>query len=170
MLIASSGYLVLAAVFGASGLIKLRGLRKFAGELAGYELIPRAMTRPAAAGLAVGETGCAVLLVLPWTRLAGLLVASGLIVGFLAATSTALARGQRIPCGCFGGQGELDVVGVPSLLRTGLLGVVVIMSLAGRGEPFRPAEVLVAGLLLALVFLLAELARLLPRRVAGALR
>jgi hypothetical protein len=170
VLIDSSGYLALAAVFGVSGAVKLRHPGAFAGELGGYEIFPQVMAVPVAVGLAVAETSCAVLLLLPWARLAGLLVASGLIVTFTAAMSSALARGKRIPCGCFGGQRELDVVGLPSLLRTVLLGVIVITSLPGRAAIFRPVQALVAALLLALIFLLAEMARLLPQRFARALR
>lgn len=82
--------------------------------------------------------------------------------------SLALAQGKRIPCGCFAGQGELDVVGLPSMLRTGLLGVLVITSLPGRAAGFQPPQALVAALLLVLIFLLAETSRLLqPQRLAG---
>jgi hypothetical protein len=78
----------------------------------------------------------------------------------------ALARGRHIPCACFGGRGELDTVGLTSLTRTALLGVIVVMALASPSAAAGPARVLVAALLLVLVFLLAETARLLPRRSA----
>jgi hypothetical protein len=170
MLIESAGYLVLAVVFGVSGISKLRRPAAFAADLAGYEILPRVMARPVAIAATAAEIGCAALLIPPGTRLAGLLVAGGLIAAFIAAMSSALIRGQRIPCGCFGGRGELDAVGLPSLLRTVLLAVIVITSLAGRAATFRPVQVLVAALLLALIFLLAEIARLLPGRPAGAVR
>ena len=170
MLIESSGYLVLAAVLGVSGAIKLRHHGAFARQVGNYQLVPPAMAGPVAVTVAVMEAGCAVLLLLPPARLAGLLIAGGLIVTFLAAMSSALARGRRIPCGCFGGQGESDVVGLPSLLRTGLLGVIDITSLPGRAAGFQPAQALVAALLLALVFVLAEMTRLLLPRFAGAPR
>lgn len=170
MLIESSGYLVLAVVFGVSGAIKLRRPRAFAGDLGGYEIMPQVMVMPAAVGLAVAEICCAALLLPPWTRSAGLLVAGSLIMSFIAAMSYALARGKRIPCGCFGGRAELDVVGPSSLLRALLLGVITAMSLPvslpGPAATFRPVQVLVAALLLALMLLLAELARLLPTRFA----
>jgi Methylamine utilisation protein MauE len=170
VLIGSSGYLVIAAVFGVSGAIKLRHPGVFARLVENYRIVPRAAVVPVAVIVAVAEAGGAALLLLPAARLYGLLIAGGLIVMFLAAMSSAISRGTRIPCGCFGGPGELDVVGLPSMVRTGLLGVIVVASLAGRSAAFQPAQVLVASLLLALIFLLADMIRLLPRRHGGAPR
>jgi hypothetical protein len=167
VLIGSSGYLVIAAVLGVSGAIKLRHPGVFARQVENYRIVPRAAVMPVAVIVAVAEAGGAALLLLPAARLYGLLIAGGLIVMFLAAMSSAMARGTRIPCGCFGGPGELDVVGLPSMVRTGLLGVIVVASLAGRSAAFQPAQVLVASLLLALIFLLADMIRLLPRRHGG---
>jgi hypothetical protein len=86
------------------------------------------------------------------------------MVAFLVAMSIALARGRRIPCACFGGEGELDTVGLPSLLRTALLGVIAVVSLLGRPTATQPPQLLAAALLLMLPFLLAETTRLLSRR------
>jgi hypothetical protein len=166
MLVASSGYLVLAAVLGFSGVVKLRHPRALAGQIENYHIVPRAMAGWTGAVLAVAEAGCAVLLLLPPARLAGLVIAGGLIAAFLAAMSLALAQGRHIPCACFGGRGELDTVGLTSLTRTALLGVIVVMALASPSAATGPARVLVAALLLVLVFLLAETARLLPWRSA----
>jgi hypothetical protein len=162
MLVASSGYLVLAAVLGVSGAIKLRHPRALAGQIENYQIVPQPVAAYAAGALAVTETSCALLLLLPPARRAGLVVAGSLIAIFLAAMSLALARGRRIACACFGGRGELDTVGVPSLLRTALLGVIAVISLLARPAAVHPAPLLVAALLLVLVFLLAETARLLP--------
>jgi uncharacterized membrane protein YphA (DoxX/SURF4 family) len=167
MLVTSSGYLVLAAVFGLSGVTKLRHPRALAGQVENYEIVPRALAAHVGAALAVTETGCALLLLLPATRLAALVIADGLIATFLAAMSLTLARGRRIPCACFGGRGQLDMVGLPSLLRTVLLGIIVTMSLDTQPAGARPAQLLVAALLLVLVFLLAETSRLLSLRSAG---
>jgi hypothetical protein len=134
MILASSGYLVLVAVLGFSGAVKLRHRRVFAAAIESYRILPRALARPAAVVIAVAEAGCAVLLAAPWTRLAGLAVAGGLVGAFLAAMSLALARGQRISCGCFGGTGELDTVGLPPVLRAVLLEAIVVSS-----APARPA-------------------------------
>ncbi len=164
MLVASSGYLVLAAVLGVSGVIKLRHPRALAGQIENYQIVPQAVAGYAAGALAVTETACALLLLLPPARRAGLVIAGSLIAAFLAAMSLALARGRRIPCACFGVREELDTIGLSSLLRTVLLGVIVVMSLLARPAAAHPAQLLVAALLLVAVFLLAEMARLLPRR------
>jgi hypothetical protein len=167
VLIAASGCLALAAVFAFSAAGKLRQPETFARQVAAYQVVPPAVTGQVAAVLTVLEAGCAVLLAVPPARLPGLVIAGGLLVTFLLAMSAALARGCRIPCGCFAGQGELDLVGLPSTVRTGLLAVLAVVSLPGRAVAFRPAQVMVAALLLALIFLLAELSRLLPPRAAG---
>lgn len=164
MLVASSGYLVLAAVLGVSAVIKLRSTRVLAGQIDNYGIVPRAAAGFAAAALAGTEAACALLLLIPPVRRAGLAVAGCLMMVFLVAMSTALARGRRIPCACFGGGGELDTVGLPSLLRTALLGVIAVVSLLGRPAPTRLPALLVAALLLAMLFLLAETTRLFSRR------
>lgn len=163
MLVASSGYLVLAVVLGVSGVIKIRSTRVLAGQIDNYGIVPRAATSFAAAALAGTESACALLLLIPPVRRAGLAVAGCLMMVFLVAMSTALARGRRIPCACFGGS-ELDTVGLPSLLRTALLGAIAVVSLLGRPTPTRLPALLVAALLLAMLFLLAETARLFSRR------
>lgn len=99
---------------------------------------------------------------------AGLAVAAGLLGAFLAAMSLALARGQRIGCGCFGGGADLDTVGLPSVLRTVLLEIIVVTSVLARpaAAPALGVRVLAAALMLVLVFLLAETARLFTGRAA----
>jgi hypothetical protein len=164
MLVASSGYLVLAAVLGFSGAAKLLHPRALAGQVANYRILPRATAGYAGVALAVTETGCAVLLLLPPARRAGLVIADGLIAVFLTAMSLALAGGRQIPCACFGGTGKLDNVGPASLTRTALLGAIAVMALAAPPAGMGPAQVLVAALTLVLVFLLAETARLVPWR------
>jgi hypothetical protein len=161
-IIASSGYLVLAAVLGFSGAVKLRHPLAFAAAIASYRILPRPLVRPTAATIALAEVGCAVLLAAPGTRPAGVVVAGGLVAAFLAAMSLALARGRRIGCGCFGGTGDLDTVGLPSVLRAVLLEAIAVASLLARpaAAPAFGVQVLAAALMLVLVFLLAETVRL----------
>jgi hypothetical protein len=168
MILASSGYLVLVAVLGFSGAVKLRHPRVFAAAIESYRILPRALARPAAVVIALAEAGCAVLLAAPWTRLAGLAVAGGLVGAFLAAMSLALARRQRISCGCFGGTGDLDTVGLPPVLRAVLLETIAVSSALARpaAAPAFGVQVLAAALMLVLVFLLAENARLFTGRAA----
>jgi uncharacterized membrane protein YphA (DoxX/SURF4 family) len=163
MLVASSGYLVLAAVLGVSGAFKIRNPSALVGQIENYQIVPKPVAPYAAAALAVTEVVCVPLLLLPPARRAGLVLAACLIMAFLAAMSIALAHGRRIQCGCFGG-GELDTVGPSSVLRTALLGLIAIVSLCSGSTATHPVELLVAALLLVLVFLLAETARLLAQR------
>jgi putative oxidoreductase len=164
VILASSGYLVLVAVLGFSGAVKLRHPRAFATAIESYRILPRSLAWPAALAVALAEAGCAVLLAVPSARLAGLAAAGGLVGAFLAAMSLALARGQRIGCGCFGGSADLDTVGLPSVLRAVLLEIIVVTSVLARpaDAPAAGVRVLVAALMLLLVFVLAETARLLP--------
>ena len=135
-----------------------------------HELILYGFIRPecgacaSALAIALAEAGCAVLLAVPWARLAGLAVAGGLVGAFLAAMSLALVRGQRIGCGCFGGSADLDTVGLSSVLRAVLLEIIVVTSVLARpaAAPAAGVRVLAAALMLLLVFVLAETARLLP--------
>lgn len=165
MIFASSGYLVLIAVLAFSGIGKLRHLSVFGGQVADYRLIPDKLTRPAAAAVALTETGCAVLLALPWTRRAGAITAIALFALFLTAMSLAWAHGRRVACGCFGGTGDLDTVGPPAVLRTALLCAIAVGALltSAGSQPVAslPVRYLLGFLMLILVFLLAETTRLL---------
>jgi hypothetical protein len=170
MIFASSGYLLLVAVFGFSGLGKLRSLAAFSRQVADYQLIPGSLTRLAAVAIAVGETACAVLLAVPWTRAAGAGLAVVLLGLFLTAMSLAWSHGRRIPCGCFGGSTSpdaisADTIGPGTMVRTALLGAVALGTLlVSRGDQPAgqlPVHLLLAGLMLILVFLLAEATRLL---------
>jgi hypothetical protein len=162
MIFVSSGYLLLVAVFAFSGIGKLRRLSVFSGQIADYQLIPGSLIPLAAVGIAGSETACAVLLALPWTRRAGAGLAAVLIGVFLAAMSQAVARGRRIPCGCFGGSTGLDTVGLPTVVRTALLGLVAVGVLlaAGPAVASLPVQLLLAALMLVLIFLVAETMRL----------
>jgi len=166
----SSGYLALAAVLGFAGTVKLRRPQAFAAAIGSYRIVPRAVARPAAVAIALAEVGCTVLLAAPQTRLAGVAAAGGLVGAFLAAMALALARGRRIGCGCFGGTGDLDVVGPSSVLRAALLEAIVAGSALARraAAPAFGVQVLVAALMLVLVFVLAENARLVAGRPAPA--
>ncbi|MGD0559502.1 MAG: MauE/DoxX family redox-associated membrane protein [Streptosporangiaceae bacterium] len=161
MIFASAGYLVLIVVLAFSGIGKIRHLSVFGGQVADYQLIPEKLTRPAATAVAVTETGCAVLLALPWTRRAGAVLAVALFALFLTAMSLAWSRGRRVACGCFGGTGDLDTVGPPTIVRTALLCAIAVGALLAPPGPSLPVRCLLGFLMLVLVFLLAETTRLL---------
>lgn len=57
MILASSGYLVLAVVLGYSGAGKLRHPLAFASAIEGYRILPRSLARPTALAIALAEVG-----------------------------------------------------------------------------------------------------------------
>jgi hypothetical protein len=97
--------LLLAAIFAAAAIAKLRGVEVFAGMLANYRLLPDALVQPLAYLLPIVELGTALHLLLPATRPAAAVVAVLLLLLFAAAMAVNLARGRRdIDCGCFVGR------------------------------------------------------------------
>lgn len=100
--------LVLAGVFGYSGLHKLLRPADSVVAVEAYRILPEALVDPVAYGQPIIELSLAGLL------LAGLgtRIVSGatglLLVVFIAAVASAWARGLTIDCGCFGGGGAVD--------------------------------------------------------------
>jgi hypothetical protein len=94
--------LVLAGVFGAAAITKLRALDAFVGVLHSYRLVPEPLERPIAYALPVIELAIAVGVLLPAVRASAALTAAILLVLFAGAMAINLARGRRdIDCGCF---------------------------------------------------------------------
>ncbi|MGH9178201.1 MAG: MauE/DoxX family redox-associated membrane protein, partial [Acidimicrobiales bacterium] len=93
---------------------------------------------------------------LPWTTLG----AAGLVAAFTTAVALRLARGEAVPCGCFG-ETSPDPVGPDTLGRNAvLLGLAVVAVAAGRRGARWPE--VVAGAAGGLIFVAA--ARLRPGR------
>lgn len=93
---------LLALVFLAAGLSKLRALEAFEGVVHNFRLLPEAAVRPVTYALPVSEFGVAALVLLPALRAYGGWGAAGLLVVFTAAVAINLLRGRReIDCGCF---------------------------------------------------------------------
>lgn len=98
---AAAATAVLAGVFLFAGALKLRDFLVFGERLRDFDLVPRALVVPAAAGLAAWEllVGFAVL-VRP--TLGGWLAAGTLVV-FAGVVAVTWLRGKRsISCACFG--------------------------------------------------------------------
>jgi hypothetical protein len=159
-----------------AGWAKVLASATFAAQIADYGVVPKSMTRVfarvisslellAGAMLAVGA-----LAYQPLRRM-GAVLALLLFAIFLAALLSAFTRGRKIACACFGGSGELETVGIHSIVRTAMLlviaGVAIIPS-----HPVRPPALTAfafTAILAALVALASELARLLgPLRKATA--
>lgn len=95
---------LLGLVFAVSAFTKLRSrlaFQRFASWLSALPGLP-ALGRPAAAAMAAAEGGIAVLVALPWTWRAGLVLAAAALAVFLAGTLAVVRAGVRTPCQCFG--------------------------------------------------------------------
>ena len=93
---------VLASVFGAAGMTKLRALEVFAGVVGNYRLLPEVMVRPVAYALPVVELIAALGLLVPASRPLAAAMVVLLLLAFAAAMAVNLRRGRdHIDCGCF---------------------------------------------------------------------
>jgi uncharacterized membrane protein YphA (DoxX/SURF4 family) len=124
--------LVAAAVFGAAAFSKIGDPAGTVRAVRAYRILPEGAVHAVAYALPAFELALAVLLIAGVaTRLVGTVAAATLVV-FIAAVTSAGARGLRIDCGCFGGGGV--VVHTHYLLEivrdVGLLLVVALIPLA----------------------------------------
>jgi uncharacterized membrane protein len=94
--------LVLAGVFGAAAVSKLRALDAFVGVVHNYRLVPEPLERPIAYVLPAVELAIAMGVLVPATRAMAALAAAILLALFAGAMAINLMRGRRdIDCGCF---------------------------------------------------------------------
>lgn len=164
--IAGAAAAVAGAVLIAAGLPKVIKPGVFAAQIADYGIVPGAVTGFLGRVIPLAELSAGGLLLAglaapPPLRQAGAVLAMILFAAFLAALAHAYARGRDIACACFGGDSELETVGVHSIVRTGLLFTLATVAVlpAARGQPLGVAGL--AVLLAALVALASELTRLL---------
>jgi Methylamine utilisation protein MauE len=94
--------LVLAGVFGAAAVSKLRALDAFVGVVHNFRLVPEPLERPIAYVLPGIELAIAVGVLVSATRATAALAAAILLALFAGAMAINLLRGRRdIDCGCF---------------------------------------------------------------------
>ncbi|GAA3768715.1 MauE/DoxX family redox-associated membrane protein [Micromonospora maritima] len=126
------GRTVLALVFVASAVGKLKSGAAFVAfrrGLADMRLLPTAVVPAVAVAVVTGEVVAVVLLGLPGTGTAGLVLALVLLASFTAAIAVVLARGTRVSCPCFGGSSVS--FGRRHLVRNGLLLGLGVAALVG---------------------------------------
>jgi uncharacterized membrane protein YphA (DoxX/SURF4 family) len=100
--------LALGGVLLVAGAIKIPYPYKAAAAMRAYELLPNNLASFFGYILPWFEVGLGLLLILGVaTRISGLL-GGLLMLLFIAAISSAWARGLSIDCGCFGGGGQID--------------------------------------------------------------
>ena len=91
------------ALFVFAAATKMSDMRQFAEVVANYQLLPARAVPSLSAALVGIELLCGALLLLGARARAAALVASALLVMFVAGLSQALSRGINLRCGCFGG-------------------------------------------------------------------
>ncbi len=123
--------LLLAAVLGVAGLLKLPDPAQSVRAVRAYDLLPEGVVQAVGYGLPFLEVALAVLLLIGLaTRLAAVGAAT-LMVVFLMGVGSAAARGLTIDCGCFGGGGLVaptETRYTSELVRdTALLGLALLL-------------------------------------------
>ena len=158
---------LLAVVFLASFVSKVRGRARYAGYLAATRrLTPRWASRVPAGTLAAvvvaAEAAVPLLLAVPALVPAGLALSIVLLSGFAVATAAALRRGDRAPCHCFGSsQRRLDgghVVRDAFLAAVAVAGIVAAASGVGPLEATRAAVVAAVSAAAAVAVLVSDTA------------
>lgn len=127
--------LTIGGVFLYAGFVKIGEPAGFAGSVAAYRLLPYFGNYLAAAVLPWLEALCGLLLIAGYrTRAAASLVLI-LILAFMAALGSAVARGLDIDCGCFRHGGEKSSAWT-ALARDGVLLVMALVVLRNAGRRF----------------------------------
>jgi hypothetical protein len=125
--------LVLAGVFGAAALAKLRALDAFVGVVHNYRLVPEPLERPIAYGLPLIELAIAVGVLVPAVRAPAALAAAILLTLFAGAMAINLGRGRReIDCGCFATVLR-QRLSWPLVVRNLLLATLALLVVPGAG-------------------------------------
>jgi uncharacterized membrane protein YphA (DoxX/SURF4 family) len=78
----------------------------FAEDVANYRILPAALVPWFTVGLLGLETGLGAVLLLGLFPFEAALITTGLMLTFTGAVASALARGLKIDCGCFGAGGN----------------------------------------------------------------
>lgn len=132
--------MALVVVFGLSAAGKLTdtaATRKAVGEFG----IPIRIVPAVAIGLPVLEAVVALGLLWRWTAAAAALLAAALLVVFSVAVVRLLRQGRHPACSCFGAASTAPI-GVPTLLRNGVLLVLSLLAVVGAGRYPRVPEAL----------------------------
>ena len=150
---------LVAAVFAvavAGKLARRSAWREFVASVRGFDVLPPAAVRPAAAAVVLAEAAVVALLAVARTVPLGYGLAAGLLALFTAAMVRALRRGVQPVCRCFGARGS--AIGRVHVGRNVALAATAVAALLGRldGGGVHPAGAAVAaaaGLLTAAVVL-----------------
>jgi uncharacterized membrane protein YphA (DoxX/SURF4 family) len=98
--------LFLGSVFLISGAEKLGALKTFGHAIANYEILPEPLANIAGLLFVWAELVVGILMIAGAVIRGSALLTSGMLVVFLIAIISAIARGLDIDCGCFAGNPE----------------------------------------------------------------
>jgi hypothetical protein len=133
---------VLAVAFALAAVSKMASPRSWRRALSGYGL-PAGVERFAAVGVPVVETSVPLFVLLGFPQAAGI-VATALLIAFSGAILVARARrGDRLPCGCFGGARVRDYRAM--LARNALLAGVGLIAALGASDATVPPRIAAPG-------------------------
>ena len=123
--------LLLALAFAWAAVAKLSGLERWRTALAGYGL-PGPIERPTAALVPIAELAVAFVTIAVSVRL-GALVALAMLALFSVAILRARSiKGDRLPCGCFGGSAVRHYTTM--MLRNAALGTLAVIVFFSAGD------------------------------------
>lgn len=122
--------IILALVFGWSGLSKLLNPEAFSLALYRYHLVPGVTVNVLSLWIASLEVMCAgIVLIIPRLRKPALLVVLGLLVAFTIALGINIIRGSHMACGCFSTSPMATPIGWAGMLRNAGLILLAIHAL-----------------------------------------
>lgn len=111
--------LVVGGMFLVALAAKARDLPSFRSALRGFRVVPRHLERPVAHVVLGAEAVVVLLMVDRASAVVGLVAATVLLVTFATGMARVVARGDRVPCGCFGRSAA--PIGRAHIWRNGLL-------------------------------------------------
>ncbi|MEO3925050.1 MauE/DoxX family redox-associated membrane protein [Micromonosporaceae bacterium B7E4] len=124
----------------ASKVARRNAFQGFTASIRGMRVLPSRLTTPAALLVVAGEAAACLLLAVPVraANVAGLMVASGLLVTFSIGIVVSLRRGVQAPCRCFGAS-TTPLRGRHVVRNVGLIGACTVGA-AAMLTPTAPAQ------------------------------
>jgi hypothetical protein len=131
--------LILGVVFLYAGISKLREPQAFADSIAAFRILPDALIHLVALSLPVLEILLRGMLILGYEVGVAALGCALLLTVFIVALGSALVRGLKVDCGCFG-SGEVSTLkiwlGIGRNMLLGIVAWIVMVKALGSLEHF----------------------------------
>jgi uncharacterized membrane protein YphA (DoxX/SURF4 family) len=160
--------LIVAAVFIAAAIGKLRNIAAFQGVLASYAWLPHRSRNPLAALLAVSELALGIALLSGFYLAATAILAAALLLAFAGAFALTFGRQGAGKCGCFGQTSAASTSTVLTRnLSLALLAAVAVSSTLVEEAAVLPVAMLVAVLAASVAFFVSLLPEIQTSAGAG---